>query len=202
MFRQAAIIFSILFVQIMPVCHADKMLVDANILYAMPDAGGSDDFNLGKIASINYNYYYRPWLALTAGAFISDEIIDAPKTDIVGTYQTFIETYGLTLGMRPEHVFSERNKIYARAGVLYYDTTLSVEEYFEAGVPAGTTSSKTNGYGYFIAAAWSHSFTKSVSFQLELSQQKQLSLFEGKTTASNVFDLSFTGISIGVGYAF
>jgi len=190
------------FAQLIPVCHAEKMSLDANLLYAMPDAGGSDDFDLGKIVSINYNYYYRPWLAVTGGIFISDEIVDAPKTDIVGTYQSFIETYGLTLGLRPEHTFSERNKVYARAGFLYYDTTLSVEEYFEPGIVAGTTSSNTNGYGYFLALAWEHSFTKSVSFQLELAQQKQLNLFKGKTVASKVFDLSFTGISLGMAYAF
>lgn len=178
------------------------MLLDANLLFALPDAGGSDDFNLGRVLSINYNYYYRPWLALTAGAFLSDELIDKPKADVVGAYQSFIETYGLTLGLRPEYVSSKRNKIYARAGFLFYNTTLSVEEYFETGLPAGTTSSNTTGYGYFISAGWAHTFGNNISFQLELSQQKQLSLFEGKTAANNVFDLGLTGISFGIVYAF
>ncbi|RDH82894.1 MAG: hypothetical protein DIZ80_11540 [endosymbiont of Galathealinum brachiosum] len=182
--------------------YAEDMFVDTNILYTIPDAGGSDDFHTGKIIHINYNYYYLPWLAVTSGAFFSEEIFDEPRTDIVGTYQASVKTYGVTIGLRPEYTFSKRNKIYGKAGILLYDTKLNVQEFFEAGSPGGTSSDSTDGDGYFLAIGWAHSFTDKVSFQLELNSQVQLDLFDGETSADNVFDLTNSGFSVGLAYAF
>jgi len=176
--------------------------IDGNVFYNIPDAGGSDDFHTGKILTVNYNYYYLPWLALTTGLFFSEEIFDEVKTDIVGTYQASIETRGFTLGLRPEYNLSKRNKIYARTGILLYKTKLIVDEFFEPGLPSGSTSETADGNGYFIGMGWQHSFTDKVSFQLELNKQKQLDLFDGKTNLDRVFDLNYTGFSIGLGYAF
>ncbi len=202
MVKNFLFLYSIILFQFTSACYADDMLVDANLMFVIPDAGGSDNFNVGKIFTVNYNYYSYPWLALTVGAFASDQLIDKPKIDIVGTYQSFIDTYGFTLGLRPEHLFSKRNKIYARVGILFYNTTVSVDEYFEYGLPTGTSSSDTSGNGYFISAAWAHTFGNNISFQLELSRQKQLKLFDGKAAADQVFDLGLTGIGFGLAYAF
>jgi len=184
------------------VSHSKDMLIDGNIFYTVPDAGGTDDFHTGKILSFNYSYYYRSWLAFTAGIFFSEEIYDEIQTDIVGTYQASIETRGLKLGIRPEYSLSKQNKIYARLGIISYKTKLIIDEYFEPGLPTGSSDDTATGNGYLIGFGWQHSFTDKVSFQLELKNQKQLDLFDGKTTPDRVFDFSYTGFSIGLGYAF
>jgi hypothetical protein len=38
--------------------YAKDMLIDVNVLFAVPDAGSSDDFHTGKTLSVNYNYYF------------------------------------------------------------------------------------------------------------------------------------------------
>lgn len=182
--------------------YSKNKFIDGNVLYTIPDAGGTDDFHTGKLLSLNYNYYYLPWLALTTGLFFSEEIFDEIQTDIVGTYQASIETRGISFGLRPEYNLSVQNKIYARTGILLYKTKLIVDEFFEPGLPTGSTSASTDGNGYFIGIGWQHSFTDKVSFQLELNNQKQLDLFDGKTSPDRVFDLNYTGFSIGLGYAF
>ena len=182
--------------------YAKDMFVDANIFYTIPDAGGSDDFHTGKIITLNYNHYFLPWLAVTSGLFLSEEFFDEVRTDIVGTYQASFETKGVTIGIRPEHKFSNRNKVYSRLGYLLYDTKVKVDEFFEPGLPSGTSIQSTDGNGYFIAFGWAHSFTDKMSFQLEFKSQQQLDLFKGKTTNDNVFDLSNKGLSLGLAYAF
>jgi len=182
--------------------YANNTLLDGNFFYTIPDASSTDDFHTGKIVTLNYNYYYLPWLALTSGLFISEEIFDEVKRDIVGTYQASIETQGFTLGLRPEYKFSKRNKAYMRAGFLLYKTKLKVAEYFEPGLTTGESRQSTDGNGYFLTLGWAHSFSEKVSFQLELNTQKQLALFSDMTNAANVFDLDYTGFSIGIGYAF
>ncbi|VAW61466.1 hypothetical protein MNBD_GAMMA08-1749 [hydrothermal vent metagenome] len=182
--------------------QAENMLIDSNVFYTIPDAGGSDNFHTGKIVNVNFNYYTLPWLTITGGFFFSEEIADNTRSDIVGTFQASIETRGLALGVRPEYKFSERNKIYNKSGFLYYNTKVKVDEFFEAGLPIGSSSASTNGYGFFISFGWEHSLTQSVTFQLELGTQKQLDLFDGKTTPDRVFDLTTTGFSVGIGYRF
>lgn len=202
MLKTIKIILAVIFIFISAGTHAENMSIDGNILYAIPDAGGSDDFHTGKIINVNYNYYTLPWLAITTGLFFSEEIFDEVQRDIVGTYQASIETHGLTIGVRPEHQFSKRNKVYGRLGFLLYETKLRVDEYFEPGLPTGSNAETTDGNGYFIALGWQHSFTDKVSFQLELNTQRQLDLFDGKTSADRVFDLNNNGFSLGLNYAF
>lgn len=202
MYKPHNIIFSLIILAMSNIAHAENMLIDANILYTIPKAGGSDNFHTGKVLSVNYSYYSLPWLAVTSGLFVSEDIADNTTTDIVGTFQATIQTRGFSVGLRPEHVFSKRNKIYGRASILVYSTNLTVEEYFAPGLPTGSTSATTDGNGYIIALGWAHSFTQKVSFQLELHSLQQLDLFDGKTTANNVFDLNYTGLSLGLGYAF
>jgi len=200
MFNPLRILVAVMCLQIAFICHAEKSLVDANILFAVPDAGGNDDFHTGNIVSINYNYNFLPWLGIYTGVYLSEEIYDDPKKDIVGTFQSHVETRGLTLGVRPEYVFSKRNKIYARVGVLFYKTELTVEEFFATGLPSGSTSGRTDGFGYLTALAWSHTLTEKASFQLELGNMVQLELFEGET--SNSFDMSYSGFSLGMSFVF
>lgn len=179
---------------------AKDMMIDVNVLHAAPDAGKTDDFHTGKVLSVNYNYYFRSWLAATAGVFISEEIGSDTFADVVGVYHAVIESQGITFGARAEHSFSDRNKIYVRTGLLFYDTRLTVEEFFAAGLPSGSSSSSTNGQGYYLAFAWGHSFTRHIGFQLELSNMTQLDLFKGES--SKPFDLKYTGLSFGASYAF
>ncbi len=196
------IFFTLICIVFSNTTHADNMLVDTNIFYTIPDAGGTDDFQTGKLININYNYYALDWLAITAGLFTSENISDKTTTDIVGTYQVIIQTQGLTLELRPEYAFSKRNKIYGRTGLVFYETKVTVDEYFAPGLPSGSTSNTADGKGYSLALGWSHSFTQKFSFQLEIKSQQQLDLFDGKTSPDKIFDLNFTGISLGLGYAF
>lgn len=179
---------------------AQNVLLDVNLFYAAPDAGGNDDFHTGKTLWLNGSYFFLPWLAVTGGVLVSEEIREKPASDVVGSYQASVESRAISLGLRPEKAFSERNRVYARAGVLLYSTELVVEEDFGPGVPNGSRSDSTSGYGYFATVGWGHSFTPAVSFQLELGNMTQLGLFEDKS--AKPFDLSHTGFSIGLGYAF
>jgi len=202
MYRPYKLILALFCGAFLNTTQADNSLIDANIFYTAPDAGGSDDFHTGKILSVNYNHYALPWLAVTSGFFASEEIADNTRTDIVGTYRPSIKTHGFTIGLRPEFIFSKRNKIYGHAGILLYKTSLKVEEYFAPGLPSGSSTEATDGNGYFISLGWAHSFTKKISFQFELKTLRQLDLYDGKTTAQNVFDMNYTGFSLGMAYAF
>ncbi len=179
---------------------AENMLVDVNVMFSIPDAGGDDDFHTGKTLFVNYNYYFKPWLIATGGLFISEKISTNPKSTVTATEQQTIESKGITFGLRSEYEFSKRNKIYGRLGLLLYTSKLTNDEYFSPGIPVATTSASTDGYGYYVAMAWAHSFTQKVSMQLELLTMAQLDLFKGKSKFP--FDLKNTGMNIGVGYAF
>jgi opacity protein-like surface antigen len=176
-----------------------KQLVDVNLLYAVPDAGGNDDFHTGKMLAINYNYYFKPWLAATASLLLTEEIPEKQQTDVAGDYRGIIETQAIILGVRPEYAFSDRNKIYGRAGLLAYQTELKVEQYFGTGLPNATTSADTDGFGYMAAFGWAHNFTARFSFQAELNYMVQSDLFE---ESPNAFDLTSGGGGFGFGYAF
>jgi opacity protein-like surface antigen len=149
--------------------------------------------------AINYNYYFKPWLAATASLLLTEEIPEKQQTDVAGDYRGIIETQAIILGVRPEYAFSHRNKIYGRAGVLAYQTELQVEQYFGNGLPNGTTSADTDGFGYIVAAGWAHNFTARFSFQAELNYMVQSDLFE---ESPNAFDLTSSGGGLGFGYAF
>ena len=176
-----------------------KQLVDANLLYVVPDAGGNDDFHTGKMLVIGYSYYFKPWLAATASLLLTEEIPEKPQTDVAGDYRGIIETQAIILGIRPEYAFSARNKVYARAGVLAYQTELQVEQYFASGLPNGTTSDDTNGFGYMVAAGWAHNFTQRFSLQVELNYMVQTDLFD---ESPDSFDLTSSGGGFGFAYAF
>lgn len=178
---------------------ARKQLIDANLLYATLDAGGNDNFHTGKMLSINYSYYFKTWLAATAGLLLTEEIPEKPQTDVAGDYRGIIETQAIILSIRPEHAFSVRNKVYGRAGVLVYQTELQVEQYFGTGLPNGTTSADTDGYGYMVAAGWAHNFTRRFSLQVELNYMVQSDLFE---ESPNAFDLTSSSGGFGFAYAF
>ena len=176
-----------------------KHLVDANLLYATLDAGGNDDFHTGKMLVANYSYYFKTWLAVTAGLLLTEEIPEKQQTDAGGDYRGINETQAIILGVRPEHAFSARNKVYARAGVLVYQTELQVEQYFGTGLPNGTTSFDTDGFGYMVAAGWAHNFTRRFLLQVELNYMMQSYLFE---ESPNAFDLTTSSAGFGFAYAF
>jgi hypothetical protein len=182
------------------ISFAENMLIDVNVLFSVPDAGGTDDFHTGKTLFVNYNYYSKPWLVATGGVFITEKISTNPQSDVVGTHQETIESKGITFGMRSEYEFSKRNKIYGRFGLLLYSSKLTVEDYFNPGLPVTKVSDSTDGYGYYVGMAWAHSFNRKISLQLELLTMAQLDLFKDKSKFP--FDLKNTGINIGVGYAF
>ena len=179
--------------------QAKKHLVDASLMFATLDAGGSDNFHTGRMLQINYNYYFTSWLAASAGVIATEEIAEEPQQDIAGEFRGIIQTNALVLGLRPEYVFSDRNRVYARTSVLAYFSELQVEEFFGSGLPNGITSHTTDGYGYLLGFGWAHSFTRRISMQLELSHMAQLDLFD---ESSRSFDLKSNSFGLGIGYAF
>jgi hypothetical protein len=201
---QTTRLFTILYLLVTGTASANeeivgKHLVDANLLYTTLDAGGNDNFHTGKVITINYNYYFNRWLAATAGLLLTEEIREKPQTDIAGDYRGIIETQAITLGIRPEYAFSVRNKVYARAGVLFYQTELQVEQYFGEGMPNGTTAADTDGFGYMVAVGWAHNFTRRFSLQIELDYMVQTDLFD---ESPNSFDLTSSSGGFGFAYAF
>lgn len=179
--------------------RAYNHLVEANMLYATLDAGGNDNFHTGKMLAVNYNYFFKSWLAVTAGILVTEEIREKPQEDLAGQFRGIIQTNAITLGLRPKYAFSERNGVYARAGVLVYQTELQVEQFFGAGLPNGTTADKTSGFGYLLAAGWAHSFTPRFSMQFELNYMAQPNMFD---ESPNAFDLTSTSFGLGIAYAF
>ena len=179
--------------------EADNHLVDANLMYPTLDAGGNDDFHTGKMLQINYNYYFKPWLAVSAGVIVTEEIAEKPQQDAAGLFRGIIQTDALVIGLRPEYASSDRNKVYARTSVLAYHSTLQVEQFFGSGLPNGITSDSTDGYGYLVGFGWAHSFTKRISMQLEISHMAQLDLFDSSPRS---FDLKSNSFGLGIGYAF
>ena len=179
--------------------QAKKHLVDANLMFATLDAGGSDNFHTGRMLQINYNYYFKAWLAVSAGVIVTEEIAEEPQQDIAGEFRGIIQTNALVLGLRPEYAFSDRNRVYARTSVLAYSSELQVEQFFGSGLPNDTSSDTTDGYGYLAGIGWAHSFTKRISMQLELSHMAQLDLFD---ESSKSFDLKSNSFGLGIGYAF
>ena len=176
-----------------------KQLVEASLLYGIPDAGGNDNFHTGKMLSISYSYYFKNWLAATASLLLTEEIPEKQQTDVAGDYRGIIQTQAIILGIRPEYAFSDRNKVYARAGVLAYQAELQVEQFFGTGMPNGTTSADTDGFGYMVAAGWAHNFTRRFSLQLELNYMVQTDLFEDSPRS---FDLTTGSGGFGFAYAF
>lgn len=179
--------------------QAKNHLVDASLMFATLDAGGSDNFHTGRMLQINYNYYFKPWLAASAGVIVTEEIAEEPQQDIAGEFRGIIQTNALVLGLRPEYAFSDRNRVYGRTSVLAYFSELQVEQFFGSGLPNDTTSDTTDGYGYLVSIGWAHSFTKRISMQLELSHMAQLDLFD---ESSRSFDLKSNSFGLGIGYAF
>jgi len=179
--------------------QAKNHLVDASLMFATLDAGGSDNFHTGRMLQINYNYYFKPWLAASAGVIVTEEIAEEPQQDIAGEFRGIIQTNALVLGLRPEYAFSDRNRVYGRTSVLAYFSELQVEQFFGSGLPNDTTSDTTDGYGYLVGIGWAHSFTKRISMQLELSHMAQLDLFD---ESSRSFDLKSNSFGLGIGYAF
>ena len=83
--------------------------------------------------------------------------------------------------------------------MLVYQTELQVEQYFGTGLPNGTTSADTDGYGYMVAAGWAHNFTRRFSLQVELNYMVQSDLFEDSPGS---FDLTSSSGGFGFAYAF
>ena len=180
--------------------NAQNMQLDVNASFTFLDAGGNDDFEMGKALSLFFDYDLKNWLALEAGLFLSDKAQDEVRSDIAGTYQASLGTRMLLLGVKPQHKFDGPFEVYGRLGFSYWYTEIEVEEYFGTGIPGGVTSDSDNGFGYYINLGGLHNITKKVSVQLELSYMMQPDVFEGKS--SYPFDLSITSIGIGIGYRF
>jgi opacity protein-like surface antigen len=179
---------------------ANNVQVDVNGSITFLDAGGNDDFESGRALSVFFDYSLKPWLALDAGLLVSDKAQDEIRTDIVGTYQASLGTRMLLLGIKPRYQFEGPFEIYGRAGLTYWRTEIEVEEYFNDSIPGGVATDSDKGYGYYLNFGALHNVTQQVSVQIELSYMQQLDVFEGKSNYP--FDLTITGIGIGIGYRF
>jgi hypothetical protein len=186
---------------IMPVTvHAREVQLDASVLLTGMDAGGNDSFKSGKGVVLQYSYYLKQWLATDIGLFVSDQTYTDTNRDVVGDYRASIQTSSMLLGIKPRHKFSAPYEVYGRLGVLYWQTELEVEEYFNESVPGGKTSATDTGAGYYVSLGGAHYVNDRVVVQLEFRHMMQLDVFEGESDYP--FDLRINALSFGFGYRF
>ena len=178
----------------------NNMQLDVSVMLTKMDAGGNDEFHSGNAVVVQYSYYFINWLAADIGLLTTVKTLDQIRTDVVGTYRASIQTSSLLLGIKPRYRFSAPYEVYGRLGLLYWQTDLEVEEYFNEGIPGGITSATDTGSGYYASIGGAHYITENVIVQLELRHMKQLDVFEGQSNFP--FDLTTNALSIGVGYRF
>jgi len=180
--------------------HASEMQLDVSVLLTDMDASSTDEFKSGKGVTLQYSYYLKEWLAADIGLFISDQTLEESQQDIVGDYRTSIQTNSFLLGIKPRYKFSTPYEVYARLGVLYWQTELEVEEYFNESISGGKTSATDTGTGYYASLGGAHYIGEHVVVQLELRHMMQLDVFEGESDYP--FDLRINALSFGLGYRF
>ena len=180
--------------------HINNMQLDVNLLLTAMDAGGNDEFKSGNAVVVQYNYYFKNWLAADIGLLTSAWTLDQSRQDVVGDYRASIQTSSILLGLKPRYKFSAPYEVYSRFGLLYWRTELEVEEYFSEGIPGGKISATDDGSGYYASIGGAHYVTENVIVQLEIRHMKQLDVFEGQTDFP--FDLTINALSIGLGYRF
>lgn len=194
-------LFIVVFMCCMPfTIHAREMQLDASVLLTGMDAGGNDEFKSGKGVALQYSYYLKEWLAADIGLFVSDQTLTESSQDIVGDYRASIQTNSILLGIKPRYKFSAPYEVYGRLGVLYWQTELEVEEYFNESVPGGKASETDTGTGYYASLGGAHYIGERVVVQLELRHMMQLDVFEGESNYP--FDLRINALSFGLGYRF
>ena len=193
--------FVIGFMMVMSVTvHAREMQLDASVLLTAMDASGNDNFKSGKGLALQYSYYLKEWLAADIGLFASDQTLTESSQDVVGDYRASIQTGSVLLGIKPRYKFSAPYEIYGRLGVLYWQTELEVEEYFNESIPGGKASATDTGTGYYASFGGAHYIGEHVVVQLELRHMMQLDVFEGESNYP--FDLRINALSFGLGYRF
>lgn len=180
--------------------HAREMQLDASVLLTDMDAGGNDEFKSGKGLALQYSYYLKEWLAADIGLFVSDQTLTESQQDIVGDYRASIQTNSILLGIKPRYKFSAPYEVYGRLGVLYWQTELEVEEYFNESIPGGKTSATDTGTGYYASFGGAHYIGEHIVVQLELRHMMQRDVFEGESNYP--FDLRINALSFGLGYRF
>ena len=190
-----------LLIALMPmVSIANNMQFDITTSLAKIDAGSNSSFENGKLLTAFFDYYFTPWFSLNVGLTTSDKIYDKKRNDIVGKYQANLQTRSLQIGIKLRRQFNEPFEIYGRLGLQNWETELEVEEYFGPGIPPGSDSARDQGIGYYISLGAAHLITASFSVQIELSRMQQPDVF--KEQSGYPFDLTITGIGIGMGYRF
>ena len=180
--------------------HAREMQLDASVLLTSMDAGGNDNFKSGKGLALQYSYYLKQWLAADIGLFISDQTYTESSRDVVGDYRGSIQTNSVLLGIKPRYKSAGPYEAYGRLGLMYWQTELEVEEYFNESIPGGTISATDSGTGYYASLGGAHYINERVIVQLELRHMMQLDVFEGESNYP--FDLRINALSFGFGYRF
>lgn len=179
---------------------AEDMQLDLSLHNIGLDAGGSDDFKRGQALSLNYNYLLTSWLALDSGIFISNKVQDEKKADLAGTLRASLATRSLSLGLKPQYRFSSPFQLYAKLGLLYWQTEVEVEEYFNEEIPPGTDSADDDGWGYYAGIGAGYFITETITLQLEFNRQFQPDIFKGKSDFP--FDLEISTFALGAGFRF
>ena len=180
--------------------HSREMQLDASVLLTAMDAGGNDNFKSGKGLALQYSYYLKHWLAADIGLFVSDQTFTESSRDVVGDYRGSIQTNSILMGIKPRYRSSGPYEAYGRLGLMYWQTELEVEEYFNESIPGGTISATDSGAGYYASLGGAHYINERVIVQLELRHMMQLSVFQGESNYP--FDLRINALSFGFGYRF
>ncbi|WP_455212668.1 outer membrane beta-barrel protein [Kaarinaea lacus] len=180
--------------------NAEQMQFDVSLSATWFDAGQDDGFERAQSLSAHFNYNLLKWLAADVGVFVSDKAYEPVREDVVGEYQTNIQTKSAMIGVKSEYQFTSPFSVYGRLGISWWETELEVEEYFGEGIPGGTESATDTGWGYYGSVGGAYRINDKVNIQLELTKMKQPDVFKGQSGFP--FDLTITTLGIGAGVRF
>lgn len=194
------LLFLLLLIQLPISVQAEKMQLDLSLHNTGLDAGGNDDFKRGRAISLNFNYLLTQWLSLETGIFASNKTQDSRKSDIAGDFRANLATRTLALGLKPQYNFSSPFQLYARLGILYWETEIEIEEYFNEDTQGGIDSAEDSGQGYYAGIGAAYFITEAITLHFEYNRQQHLDLFDSRSNYP--LDLEISSIAIGAGFHF
>lgn len=155
------------------------------------------DFSLAAASGITLGYSVLSWIAAEAGYTQQMGSESDEQTDIAGSYTTELYSEILTAGLNLRLIKSESVEVFSRLGGLKYSTELTVKERFDDVYPDGEVTAWTSGSGYYLGLGISKRTNNTLKLSAALEYQKLPDAF---ADSSRPFDISYTGLTLGVGF--
>ena len=170
--------------------------VSIHIDDSVPD-NSKPEFSLAAASGVTLGYSVLPWVAVEAGYTQQMGTESDEQTDIAGSYTTELYSEILTAGLNLRLMKSESVELFSRIGGLKYSTELTVHERFDDVYPEGEVSAWTSGNGYYLGLGIRNRSSNGLMFSGAVEYHR---LTEAFADSSRPFDISYTGLTLGVGF--